>query len=184
MRFNFRVTSPPYVSSSGYRVEQVRVIDFLFITARVAKRAKVMFLQACVTHSVQWGGGGGNETPKVCEQHLPPPRTRSQHLPPPQDQVTTPPSPPGTRSQHLPPPSPWDQVTIPPPPLTRSQHLPNSPGTRSQHLPSPPRDQVRTPPSPRDQVTTSPSPLGLCAGGRYASYCNASLFNMKTFNCL
>ena len=30
-----------------------------FITARVAKRAMVMFSQACVTHSVHRGGGGG-----------------------------------------------------------------------------------------------------------------------------
>ena len=33
-----------------------------FIAARVAKRAKVMFSQACVTHSVQLGGGGGGAT--------------------------------------------------------------------------------------------------------------------------
>ena len=32
--------------------------DSQMFTARVAKRAKVMFSQACVTHSVQLGGGG------------------------------------------------------------------------------------------------------------------------------
>ena len=31
----------------------------IVITARVAKRAKVMFSQSCVTHSVQVRGGGG-----------------------------------------------------------------------------------------------------------------------------
>ena len=88
-----------------------------FITARVAKRAKVMFSQACVTHSVQQGGGGVQHQRSTTFS----PGTRSQHLPAPWDQVTTPPSPwttpaplPGTRSQH-PPPSlpPW---TTPPPP--------------------------------------------------------------------
>ena len=78
-----------------------------FITARAAKRAKVMFSQACVAHSVQLRGEVGNTngqppSPGTRSQH-PPPRTRSQHplLLPPPDQVTTPP-PPRTRSQHPP----------------------------------------------------------------------------------
>ena len=81
---------------------------FHIFTARVAKRAKVMFSQACVTHSVQLRGGGRWATRS---QHLPPlgpghntslpPRTRSQHLPPPR-----------TRSQHLPPPRDYAQVRI------------------------------------------------------------------------
>ena len=88
--------------------------DFLIIiTARVAKRVKVMFSQAFVCPSP--GGGGGGGQPWTMSQHLPPPPgTRSQHLPPPRDQVTTPPSP---RDQvTAPPPPPRDQVTTPPPP--------------------------------------------------------------------
>ena len=112
------------------------------ITARVAKRAKVMFSRVCVTHSVQRGGGGGGEVgnTKGHNTTLPPPGTRSQHLPPPWDQVTTPP-PPGPG--HNTPPS-WDQATTPPPPpKTRSQHLPPSlpppPGSgHNTSLPSPP----------------------------------------------
>ena len=38
-----------------------RVKSPSIFTARVAKQAKVMFLQACVTHSVQQGGGGEEE---------------------------------------------------------------------------------------------------------------------------
>ena len=80
------------------------------ITARVAKRAKVMFSQACVTHSVQlWGGVGtkGLLLPpgKVIKPPSPspghntsPPLARSQHLSP-------------ARSQHPPP----GQVITPPP---------------------------------------------------------------------
>ena len=62
-------------------------------TARLAKRAKVMFLQACVTHSVQWRGGGGrrwSSTPMVIYPPPPPPQDQvrtSTPSPPPQDQV-------------------------------------------------------------------------------------------------
>ena len=129
-----------------------------FITARVAKRAKVMFSQACVTS---------------------PDNTSSP--PPPRDHVATPPSPslgPGHNTSlplarvkghntSLPP---WDQVTTPPPCPGSKVTTPTSPpwdqvitppsdpsGTRSQHLP-PPWDQVTTFSSPSlwDQVTTIP----------------------------
>ena len=138
-----------------------------------------MFSQACVT-STPGGRGEVDNTNGQPPSSLPPPRgpghntslppgTRSQHLLS-RDQATTPPSP-GTRSQHLPPPwnqvttppsLPRDQVTTPPPPRARSQHLP--PRTRSQHL----------------------HPPGLCAGGWYASYWNAFLFDeifWKTHIC-
>ena len=57
--------------------------------------------------------------------------------------------------------------------------------TRSQHLPPslPPWDQPgdnTSLPPPPDQVTTPPPPPGLCAGGRYASYWNAFLFNWSS----
>ena len=104
------------------------------ITSRVAKRAKVMFSQACVTSTLGEGEGGG--------QHQ-----RSQHLPlppGPYHNTSLPPGPghntslPPTRSQHPPPPRPGHNTSLP----SR---------TRSQHLPSPlPRDQVTTPPSPQD----------------------------------
>ena len=132
-----------------------------------------MFSQACVTHSVQWGGGGRWATPKV-------------YHPRPGDQVTnllpldnTPP-PLGPRSQHLPPPT---GQHLPPPPL---KHLPPPPGPgHNTSLPPPPWDQVTTPPPSSPLVTrsqhlplgpghnTSPPP---CAGGRYTSYWNAFLF--------
>ena len=68
-------------------------VEVTVITARVAKRAKVMFLQACVTHSVQRGGGRW-ATPIV--NHPPPPRDQVRtSTPSPQDQVrTSTPSPP------------------------------------------------------------------------------------------
>ena len=132
-------------------------------TARVAKRAKVMFSQACVTHSVQlckvFGGGGGRRgqqhqrsttsLPSLGPGHntsLPPGPGHNTWKPPP-DQVTTPPSPLARYQVITPPSHPWDQVITPP-----SPH-----GTRSQHLPPPP---------------------GLCTGGRYASHWNAFLFSL------
>ena len=164
------------------------------ITARVAKRAKVIFSEAsvCLTREGEVGNHGPGHNTSL----------------PPRDQVTTPPSPPG----------PGHNTS---PPETRSQHLP--PRTRSQHLPPPlpgpghntslplsllSRDQVTTPPSSRDQVTTPP-PLGpghntsqpppllgqghntslppsqllpppvLYAVGRYASYWNAFLLKQE-----
>ena len=59
-------------------------------TARVVKRAKVMFLQACVTHSVQQRGGGGGR--EECNT---------------KGVWTTPPSPP--------PPGPGDNTSLPSP---------------------------------------------------------------------
>ena len=105
-----------------------RVQFIQFVTARVAKRVKVIFSQASVCPTR--GGEVGNYGPGH-NTSLPPPGHRSQHLPPPRAQVTTPPSPPGHRSLHLPPPR--AQVTTPPPPA-----------------------QVTTPPSPQAQVTTPP----------------------------
>ena len=72
-------------------------------TARVAKRAKVMSSQSCVTST-----SGGGATPKV--YYLPPPRARSQHLPP--DNTSLPPG------QYFPPPwtmppSPMDNTSLP-----------------------------------------------------------------------
>ena len=108
------------------------------LTARVAKRTKVMFSQACVTSTP----GGRWPTPKVTTP--PPPRTRSQHLfppwgpghntsLPPWDQVRTPPSRRGPGHNTSLPPGPGHNTYLPPPPRTRSQHLP----------PSPPRDYVQ-----------------------------------------
>ena len=82
-------------------------------------------------------------------------KVSGQHLPPP------PPRPGPGHNTSLPPPR--DQVTTPASP-------PPAPGTRSQHLPPPPRPQVTTPPR---------RPPRLHAGGRYASYRNASLFIFK-----
>ena len=70
-----------------------------FITARVAKRAKVMFLQACVT-STPGGGGGVGGTPNATLDQV---------------RMSTP-RPPGTRSECLPPPPGPGQNVYPPPP--------------------------------------------------------------------
>ena len=162
---------PSTIPPSSYAVTDGNII-ILIVTARVAKRAKVMFSQVCVTHSVQrWGGG------EVLQHQRPLDNTS---LPPTQDQVTTPPTlpppnmvttppspphppgpghntplPPGTRSQHLPPSLPLDMVTTPPCPRTSSQHPPSDqvdntppPRTRSQHPPTPQRDQVDNTPPP------------------------------------
>ena len=124
-------------------------------TARLAKRAKVMFLQACVTHSVQrrGGGGGGGGHQHQWSTTYPPP-------PPPQDQV---------RMSTPPPPS--------PPPGTRSECLPTPLGPGQNVYPLPPWDQVRmsTPSPPGTRSECLPSPPPLHAGGRYASYWNAFL---------
>ena len=125
--------------TSGYAIVCIQFLRFsnydIIITARVAKRAKVMFSQACVTHSVQQGGGRW-ATPKVITPSPPPPPgTRWQHLPPL----------PGTRWQHL-----------PSSPRTRWQHLPPSPGTRWQHLPPPPGTRWQYLPPLQDHVTTPP----------------------------
>ena len=158
-----------------------KTLIMLVVTARVAKRAKVMFLQACVTHSVQLRGGGGRWHTK-CNMGLgqnvyplPPPGTRSECLPPP---------PPGTRSDSLPPPPlgpgqnvyppPWDQVRMSTPPGTRSECLPppwdqvrmstpSPPLGPGQNVYPPPWDQVRmsTPPS-WYQVRMSTPPQTTC----------------------
>ena len=101
----------------------IRCYNFLeFFTVRVAKRAKVMFLQACVTYSVQRGGGGGG-------QH----QWSTTSLPSSQDQVrTSTPPPPRTKSEHLPPT--WDLVTLPRPP-TWDLVTPPPLGTWSLHPP-------------------------------------------------
>ena len=151
-------------------------------TARVAKRAKVMFSQAFVCPTRRGGGGEvgniiGQPPPSgpVHNTSLPPypPGTRSQQLPPslsqdqvttppsPQDQVTTPPSlPPGTSSQHLLP-SPPDQVTTPPSPLGPGHNTsppPPGPGHNTS-LPPGPGHNTSLPPGPGDN-TFLPPPLG------------------------
>ena len=48
------------VHESGVLIDLSETVLFnSVVTARVAKRAKVMFSQACVTHSVQREGGRG-----------------------------------------------------------------------------------------------------------------------------
>ena len=163
------------------------LLECILVTTRLAKRAKVMFLQACVTHSVQrrGGGAGGGEgghqhqwsstsPPDQVRMSTPsPPRTRSEHIPPPpRDQVRmSTPSPPGLGQNIYPlPPSGPGQNVYSLPPWTRSEcllPLPPVPGTRSEHLPPPPSLWTRSeclPPPPLDQVrmsTPSPPPPGL-----------------------
>ena len=118
-----------------------------FIIVRVAKRAKVMFSQACVTHSVQLQGGraGGQH------QRLTPPPLDNTSLPSLLDNTSLPPSPlPG---QHL------------PPSLPRVKGLNTSPPP-GQHLPTslPPGSKVTTPP-PQDYAQadgTHPTGMHSC----------------------
>ena len=132
------------------------VIRALMFTARLAKRAKVMFSQAFVCPSP--GGEGGVATPNASGQHLPPPPSpghghgtwsqQPRSLPPPRtwtwDLVTTPPSLPprhghGTWSQHPP--------SLPPDmdmgPGHNTPLPPNGHGTWSQHHPPPHRTMRR-----------------------------------------
>ena len=104
-------------------------------TAHVAKQAKVMFLQACVTSSP---GGGKWATPKVT---TPPPLDQITTPSSPEDQVPTPPHPPG--SVHKTPPSPLDQVTtLYPPGPDHNTSLPPGEGHNTS-LPPPPRDYAQ-----------------------------------------
>ena len=105
-----------------------------FITARVAKRAKVMFSQACITHSGQLRG----TTPKVNHNHPPPPPSLSRvrgHPPPPW---------PGSEVNHL--------------PLTRvrGQPPPPCPGSEVNH-PFPQEGKVIDLPSPPPPPPPPPS---------------------------
>ena len=144
---------------------------FTIFTARVAKRTKVIFSQACVTSTPGGGGGWGGDEEPGHNTSLPPPGPgHNTSLPPrdlvttppcplPRDLVTTPPSlPPGPgHNTSLPPPGTWSQH-LPPP---WSQHLPPSssppPPPGPAHNTSPPSDLVTTPPFPRDLLTTPPS---------------------------
>ena len=95
------------IASVGFGLLSVPDISDHFcsiVTARVAKRAKVMFSQV-VCHSVTERGGVGGQHQRSTTS-LPGQGQRSQHLPTSQ----------GQRSQHLPPPQPGSKATTPPPP--------------------------------------------------------------------
>ena len=127
------------------------IYSLIFFTARVAKRAKVMISQACVTSTP--GGGGGGE------------HQRSNHLPHPGSKVTTPP-PPLLGQKVTTPQNNTFRVTTPPPPPSPGQRqgskvhpLARVKGHNTSRLGS----KVTTPPG--SKVTTPPPPA-LCAGGR------------------
>ena len=110
------------------------------ITARVAKRAKVIISQACVTSTPGGGGEGGVDQGPGHNTPLPPP-----------DMVTTPPS-----LHPPPPPGPGHNTSLPPSPPRLGHNTP-SPRTWSQH-PLPSRTWSQHPPPPIDLVTTPPPP--------------------------
>ena len=181
-------------SAVGQRVVCVLLECFL-VTARVAKRAKVMFSQAFVCPSPRGGGrwhtkcnmGPGQNIypppPGPGQNVYPlPPRTRSECLPPAppgpgQNVYPLPPGPgqnvyllpPGTRSECLPPPPGTRSECLPPPPGTRSECLPPVPPRPGQNVYSlPPQDQVRmSTPSPLQPETWSPPPNYTQAGGTH-----------------
>ena len=138
------------------------------ITTRLAKRAKVMFLQVCVIHSVQWRGEGRRSSSTPMAIYTPPPGTRSEHFPP------------RTKSEHLPPPPgagqnvyalPPEQVRMSSPPSGPCHNVyPLPPRSRSQCLPPAhthhpqPGQNIYPLPPPWEQVRTSPPPQRLHAG--------------------
>ena len=137
---------------------------FVLITARVAKRAKVMFSQAFVYPT------GGEEVGNIIGEPPPPPPGLGHNtsLPPKPGHNTSPPKPGhNTSLPHLGPghnTSPPNQVTIPP------------------FLPPPgPGHNTSLPPGPGHNTSLPPPPPGLCAGGRYASYWNAFLLDDGTW---
>ena len=108
-------------------------ISILLFTARVAKRAKVMFLQACHSFCSTPGGGGGGG------QH------QWSTTPPPPDQVrTSTPSPPGVMGQNIYPSHPpgvmgQNIYPLPPPGSGQNIYPPPPPGIRGQNIyPLPP----------------------------------------------
>ena len=155
----------------------------MFITAHVAKRAKVMFLQVFVILSPT----GGEVLHQTRSQHIPP-RTRSEHLPPTHlglGHSTPPPPPPHLGLGHSTP-SPYLRLghSIPPPPSRDQFRTSTPPGTQSLHPAPPPTwDLVTPPPPPYLRLGHStPPPPKLHLGGRYASYWNASLLNCAKTN--
>ena len=95
--------------------------------------------------------GGRWTTPKINQPTPPRPGSEVNQLPSPQ---------PGSEVNHLPP-TPGSEVNHPP-----------GPGSEVNHL-TPPLARVRgQPPTPNIRA--------LCAGGRYASYWNTFLFNVKS----
>ena len=121
----------------------------MFVTARVAKRVKVMFSQACVTHSVQlgWRWSEVNHLPNQGQWS-------TTSLPHQGRRSTTSPS----RCRGQPPPN--SVRGQPPPPGSEVNHLP--PGSDVNHLPPPPGYIWEL----------------WSMGGRYASYWNAFLFQL------
>ena len=140
----------------------------LLITARVAKRAKVMFLQVFVILSPTWGRGGRCYTKCNMGPNATWDQARTSTPPSGPGQNIYPPPPPGTRSEHLPPPHlrlghstpppphTWDLVTPPPPPPPhlRLGHStpPPPPETWSLH-PTPPPETWSLHPTPPPQTT-------------------------------
>ena len=104
----------------------------------------------------------------MCHSYCPTRGEGGQH----QKSTNQPPPRPGSEVNQLPSPQPGSEVN----------HLPPTPGSEVNH---PPRSRVRgQPPNPpparvRGQPPT-PNIRALCAGGRYASYWNTFLFNVKS----
>ena len=112
------VSSTTTLPSTGRpRCTLIVLISNIIIIARVAKRAKVLFSHACVTHSVQleeWGMVRCQPPPpppdrsKVIHIPLPPDMSKVNHLPLPPDR---------SKVNHLPPPrrryaSYWDAILL------------------------------------------------------------------------
>ena len=86
-----------------------------------------------------------------------------------------------------------NQPTNPPRPGSEVNQLPSpQPGSEVNHLPPTPGSEVNHPPGPGSEVNhltpparvrgqpPTPNIRALCAGGRYASYWNTFLFNVKS----
>ena len=118
--------------------------DLEVVTARIAKRVKVIIFTGVCHSFCSTAGGGGGGTKSEC---LPPPSgTRSEHLPP------------RTRSEHLTPP--LDQVRMSTPsPLGLGQNIYRPPSGPNQNVYPPSGPSQNVYPLPLDQVRMSiPSP--------------------------
>ena len=103
----------------------------------------------------------------MCHSYCPTRGEGGQH----QKSTNQPPPGQGQRSTNYPPPSQGQRSTTYPPHQGQRSTTPPGPGSEVNHLTPPARVRGQPP---------TPNIRALCAGGRYASYWNTFLFNVKS----